>query len=233
MFVIARLAHRHDIQVSLRPSPYGGTTAVVLVPATLIVSEELVIPEPQPAVEVAGGSDGLRAIAMAPDLVEVVDAVDSTMPSFIVDASRKPADRTPASRKPADRPAADAGTYKGMPRRKRQVGQVTQLHGESNGAGTRADDQNTHLGMPKRIRQASLAPQLRSDSWGPTEDEVNDSGSDRTPEDLRARMASMQSGWQRGRIAEPTTDPAAGQAVGQSEVPVGPAVRPAKEEDSL
>jgi signal transduction histidine kinase len=231
MFVVARLAHRHDIQVSLLPSPYGGTTAVVLIPTTLIVSEDRVVPAP--VAEAPNGSDGLKAIAMAPDPVEVVDAVDSTMPSFIVDASRRPADRTPVSRKPADRPAADVGTHKGMPRRKRQVGQVAQLHGEPNGAGTGTDDQNTHLGMPKRTRQASLAPQLRSDSWEPTEVEVNDSGSDRTPEALRARMAAMQSGWQRGRVAEPTTDPAAEQAADQSEVPVGPAVRPAKEEDSL
>ncbi|WP_161602630.1 nitrate- and nitrite sensing domain-containing protein [Thermomonospora catenispora] len=37
LFVVARLADRHDIKVSLRPSPYGGTTAIVLVPADLIV----------------------------------------------------------------------------------------------------------------------------------------------------------------------------------------------------
>jgi hypothetical protein len=171
---------------------------------------------------------GLKAITIAPDPVEVVDAVDSTVPPFILDASRKHADRPPVSRKPAGTPAADAGTYKGMPRRKRQVIQVTQLHGEPDGTGTGADDHDTHLGMPKRTRQASLAPQLRSE---PT-DEVNDSGSDRTPEDLRARMTAMQSGWQRARIAEPT-DPAAKQAADQSQVPVGPAVRPAKEEDSL
>ncbi|MFD9065072.1 sensor histidine kinase [Kitasatospora purpeofusca] len=36
LFVVARLAARHDIQVTLRPSPYGGTRAVVLVPALLL-----------------------------------------------------------------------------------------------------------------------------------------------------------------------------------------------------
>ncbi len=36
LFVVARLAARHDIQVTLRPSPYGGTRAVVLVPAVLL-----------------------------------------------------------------------------------------------------------------------------------------------------------------------------------------------------
>jgi signal transduction histidine kinase len=37
LFVVGQLARRHGIRVMLRPSPYGGTTAVVLVPAALIV----------------------------------------------------------------------------------------------------------------------------------------------------------------------------------------------------
>jgi signal transduction histidine kinase len=36
LFVVSRLARRHGVRVSLRQSPYGGTTAVVLVPATLL-----------------------------------------------------------------------------------------------------------------------------------------------------------------------------------------------------
>ncbi|WP_433469946.1 nitrate- and nitrite sensing domain-containing protein [Spirillospora sp. CA-128828] len=37
LFVVARLAERHDITVTLRPSPYGGTTAIALIPGSLIV----------------------------------------------------------------------------------------------------------------------------------------------------------------------------------------------------
>ncbi|MBN6058280.1 sensor histidine kinase [Nonomuraea sp. RK-328] len=33
LFVVSRLAARHDIRVTLRGSPYGGTTAIVLIPA--------------------------------------------------------------------------------------------------------------------------------------------------------------------------------------------------------
>ncbi|MFF7934932.1 nitrate- and nitrite sensing domain-containing protein [Streptomyces sp. NPDC007940] len=40
MFVIARLANRHGIQVTLRASPYGGTTAIVLIPHEIVVREE-------------------------------------------------------------------------------------------------------------------------------------------------------------------------------------------------
>uniref|UniRef100_UPI001C84D3B5 sensor histidine kinase n=1 Tax=Streptomyces beigongshangae TaxID=2841597 RepID=UPI001C84D3B5 len=39
MFVIARLATRHGIGVTLRPSPYGGTTAIVLIPYEIVVRE--------------------------------------------------------------------------------------------------------------------------------------------------------------------------------------------------
>jgi signal transduction histidine kinase len=39
LFVVAHLARRHGIGVMLRPSPYGGTTAVVLIPRQLVVDE--------------------------------------------------------------------------------------------------------------------------------------------------------------------------------------------------
>ena len=40
LFVVGRLAARHNIKVSLRPSAYGGITAVVLLPFGVIVREE-------------------------------------------------------------------------------------------------------------------------------------------------------------------------------------------------
>ncbi|MCX5197994.1 nitrate- and nitrite sensing domain-containing protein [Streptomyces sp. NBC_00249] len=36
LFVVSRLARRHNIRVVLQPSPYGGTTAVVFLPAELL-----------------------------------------------------------------------------------------------------------------------------------------------------------------------------------------------------
>ena len=39
LFVVAQLARRHGIQVTLRTSPYGGTTAVTLIPRQLIVDD--------------------------------------------------------------------------------------------------------------------------------------------------------------------------------------------------
>ncbi|MEU7001248.1 nitrate- and nitrite sensing domain-containing protein [Nonomuraea sp. NPDC046570] len=46
LFVVARLAARHDIRVTLRGSPYGGTTAIVLIPRDHVVAPEE--PEPEP-----------------------------------------------------------------------------------------------------------------------------------------------------------------------------------------
>jgi signal transduction histidine kinase len=36
LFVVSRLAGRHGVRVGLRPSPYGGTRATVLIPASLL-----------------------------------------------------------------------------------------------------------------------------------------------------------------------------------------------------
>ncbi|NVI91949.1 nitrate- and nitrite sensing domain-containing protein, partial [Actinomadura sp. BRA 177] len=52
LFVVARLAQRHGITVTLRPSPYGGTTAIALIPASLIVENAA---EPEPAVRRPSG----------------------------------------------------------------------------------------------------------------------------------------------------------------------------------
>jgi signal transduction histidine kinase len=40
LFVVSQLAKRHGIRVTLKASPYGGTTAIVLIPQHLVVTEE-------------------------------------------------------------------------------------------------------------------------------------------------------------------------------------------------
>ncbi|MFI9842876.1 nitrate- and nitrite sensing domain-containing protein [Nonomuraea sp. NPDC051941] len=54
LFVVSRLAGRHGIKVSLRRSPYDGTTAIVLLPASLLVNL-------QPPVLVAPATDRVAA----------------------------------------------------------------------------------------------------------------------------------------------------------------------------
>jgi hypothetical protein len=71
----------------------------------------------------------------------------------------------------------------------------------------------TYRGLPRRTRQASLSPHLRG---GPPA-AGRPSGADpvpsdtHTPEQARDLAASLQSGWQRGRLTEtPDAQPAAG-----------------------
>ncbi len=67
LFVVGQLAKRHDITVNLRPSPYGGTTAIVLIPAELVVvpdaaeiaAAELPLPRPSaPVLAPVSGKHG-------------------------------------------------------------------------------------------------------------------------------------------------------------------------------
>ncbi|MFC5672140.1 nitrate- and nitrite sensing domain-containing protein [Streptomyces incanus] len=39
LFVVSRLAQRQNVRVSLQPSPYGGTTAIVFIPDTLLTED--------------------------------------------------------------------------------------------------------------------------------------------------------------------------------------------------
>jgi signal transduction histidine kinase len=62
----------------------------------------------------------------------------------------------------------------------------------------RSAAEGTHRGLPRRVRQASLAPQLR-DRGEPAAEPAGDRAS-RSPEETRNMMASLQDGWQRGRV---------------------------------
>ena len=63
MFVVSQLAHRHGITVTLRTSPYGGTTAIVLVPYTIVVQGTT--PAPQGAASAVAGAVNGRPPASA------------------------------------------------------------------------------------------------------------------------------------------------------------------------
>ncbi len=49
LFVVGRLAERHGIKVHLRMSPYGGTTAIALLPSALVVSPADAVETTEPA----------------------------------------------------------------------------------------------------------------------------------------------------------------------------------------
>ncbi|HEX3492483.1 MAG TPA: ATP-binding protein [Streptosporangiaceae bacterium] len=86
LFVGGKLAARHGVRVSLRTSPYGGTTAIVLMPNSIVA--------PPP-----GTLDGLPADSMEAELAA------ATRPAGL--DLRSGESRAPASRRPV--PPADTG----------------------------------------------------------------------------------------------------------------------------
>ncbi|WP_433477621.1 sensor histidine kinase [Spirillospora sp. CA-142024] len=72
LFVVARLAARHDVSVTLQRSPYGGVTAIVLLPHELVVpAEEMAAGMPPPGSE----PDEDPAPAVASPLDTVTDGL--------------------------------------------------------------------------------------------------------------------------------------------------------------
>ncbi|MEU2626685.1 ATP-binding protein [Kitasatospora sp. NPDC007106] len=57
LFVTGRLARRHGIEVALRRSPYGGTTAVVLLPKAVLAEPPEPAPRPVPVPEAPAGAE--------------------------------------------------------------------------------------------------------------------------------------------------------------------------------
>ncbi|MEV8319657.1 nitrate- and nitrite sensing domain-containing protein [Streptomyces sp. NPDC059900] len=75
LFVVSRLAQRQRVRVSLQPSPYGGTTAVVFIPETLLTDDvpdtngigfRLDRPQPKEAVGRDAAGDKKAALGQVP-----------------------------------------------------------------------------------------------------------------------------------------------------------------------
>ncbi|WP_433246240.1 nitrate- and nitrite sensing domain-containing protein [Actinomadura nitritigenes] len=59
LFVVGRLARRHGVKVTLRTSPYGGMTAIVLLPEDLVVRADTEALESPPALTTRRAEDAL------------------------------------------------------------------------------------------------------------------------------------------------------------------------------
>ncbi|MEU9640858.1 nitrate- and nitrite sensing domain-containing protein [Streptomyces sp. NPDC048188] len=199
LFVVSRLAARQDIRVHLKASPYGGTTAVVLLPTGLLHGEttakrsaaahEAAEAEEQLYTRVTGAT-GQQESAPAPvDRPALTSAVPAATPATASAQGRPPGAPALRLHRPSDaseprdatsRPGADDDPAKSDDRRAPRP------------AGESGD-------LPRRVRQASLAPQLREAGpvepvrpGRPREDE------ERTPEAVRDRMTAYRDGWSRG-----------------------------------
>ncbi|GAA1948317.1 hypothetical protein GCM10009738_22100 [Kitasatospora viridis] len=213
LFVVSRLARRHGIKVSLRASPYGGTTAVVLVPRELLAE----VPGPVPAVTPAPEPPKER------ELVAVAGGAPAGGPR----RARPRGDQRPVTG-PQPVGAGPARTPGGLPRR-RPGGPALVPAPSGTGRHRRADggadgqpdspvpavspapvvsqppavepvaERPAGGLLPRRVKQANLAPQLKGER---AERDSPEPVPERSPEEARATFSSFQRGFSRGR-AEP------------------------------
>src|SRR5215469_6775667 len=77
LFVAGQLAKRHNIKISMRPSPYGGTTAIVLIPRNLVVTEEDQARDPALAAT-AGNAPRIKGRHATRGVAAVVSATETS-----------------------------------------------------------------------------------------------------------------------------------------------------------
>ncbi|MET9843170.1 nitrate- and nitrite sensing domain-containing protein [Streptomyces ossamyceticus] len=134
MFVIARLATRHGIAVTLRASPYGGTTAIVLIPHDIVVHEA---PEPE--------TDGTDADEPPVRSSLVARRVAAAEPEPVrAEPEPEPEDPPAASTRPAETPAANG----------------TRSAARTSSARTNGG----RVPLPRRVPQTSLAAELMEET---------------------------------------------------------------------
>ncbi|KOG16943.1 sensor histidine kinase [Streptomyces viridochromogenes] len=189
LFVVSRLASRHGIKVHLRTSPYGGTTAVVLLPTALLHSATAERSGEKTAdSERSAGRDYARVPAADRHQNSVRVVTDRRQESVHAVADR-PALVAPAPAAPA---AAETQTDTPPPG-------VTTLRLHRPPDNSEASDD-----LPRRVRQASLAPQLREGRHEEQPGAATSHDDDRrTPELVRDRMAAYRDGWTRGGGRQP------------------------------
>ena len=125
LYVVAKLAERHHIRVQLIESPYGGTTAIVLIPTELVVEEPshgIRQIDSRPAAEPATVASRARhardlydadhpAATLTSTMTAVAELVpDDELPVFGQVVAGRRGDRASASPAPPQTPAAATTT---------------------------------------------------------------------------------------------------------------------------
>ncbi|MEV1064825.1 nitrate- and nitrite sensing domain-containing protein [Streptomyces sp. NPDC050263] len=127
-------------------------------------------------------------------------AAEPSQPPALPRRTRQAAARPGGPDDPADRPDTASAQAGGSARSGDQGSsarnQGNPAHGTGSGTGA----------LPRRVRQANLAPQLRQGPAPRTENRADPA--DRDADEVRSRMASLQRGWQRGRVENAAGDDA-------------------------
>ncbi|MDR7277553.1 sensor histidine kinase [Catenuloplanes atrovinosus] len=195
LWVVAELAKRGGIQVSLRTSAYGGLMAIVLLPTRLILT----------APDAAATPPATRERMTPPA------AVPPAVPRRAPEPAAAPAPQTPATTAApvavAEPPMDDSYPTAEMPAIKDGIPAV----GGQTIAPTHAPPTPRAASrppLPVRRPQEHLAQQLREEPPGPVA-EPQAPDTTRSPEQARSRLSQYQRGWKAGRSAEgdgPRTD---------------------------
>ncbi|MBP2330864.1 signal transduction histidine kinase [Kibdelosporangium banguiense] len=199
LFVVARLASRHNIKVELRSSSYGGTRAVVLIPATLLVEDEQ-----DDTAEFSSVPS-----ARTPDSDYVDDVLPFRVSLFMPAAEAAAAEAAAAETAQAAgtrveewiEPQEDPGPV--WPQQEVVEPEPQPAPPSVNPVGTQTAGH--HAGppdrpaLPRRRRQASLAPQLKETRFGPIEPEDDDLDGGRSPDEIRGIMSAFQHQSRRAR----------------------------------
>ncbi|MGW2560762.1 nitrate- and nitrite sensing domain-containing protein [Streptomyces sp. NPDC001514] len=175
LYIVGRLAARHGITVTLTRSPYGGTTAVVLLPNSITTPVD---PEPTPGPAPAPSATPEPAPPSHDRAPEpATGAVVRALPTRV----RRTA--------PAEAAPAGAGT------------EAAPTAPEAGPAPTVADDSGSGPALlPRRVRQASIAAPLLE---GPGHAEPEEPAQEVSAEEMRAIFGAFQRGLDRGRKGEP------------------------------
>ncbi|MCF3101096.1 nitrate- and nitrite sensing domain-containing protein [Streptomyces roseoverticillatus] len=187
LFVVSRLARRHDVKVTLQTSPYGGTTAVVLIPQDLLTEDG---GASRPGDEDTGEQLLAHGRGTAPHRREALAPAPGPAAH---DDVLCPFEPRPDEGEEHHRAG---GALVPLPRRRPASPDPDELPGA---------ELTPTGGLPRRVRQASLAPQLKKDPEAPrtrggtTGPDTAGPEPERDADEVRARMAALQRGWQRAR----------------------------------
>ncbi|MFI0873245.1 sensor histidine kinase [Streptomyces parvus] len=152
--VVGRLARKHGLTVSFRPSARGGTGALMMLPQELISRTVAPAPVPATAAPVAATAPAAPAATPAPaDTVPAVELPAEPEPSHASAAGTDPADAVPAAR---SLDADDASTPL-TPAAEREPEPESESVPESVSESTGSVPEFGESGLPKRRRGRTLA----------------------------------------------------------------------------
>ncbi|MFF9773819.1 nitrate- and nitrite sensing domain-containing protein [Streptomyces sp. NPDC013978] len=207
MFVIARLATRHGITVTLRASPYGGTTAIVLIPDEIVVREAPVPDEDEGTdpVEPPSRASLVAARVAAATAEPQTEAVRQEVDGAVQDGAVQDgaAEGRSAGHARAADTVEDANGARPAPVEEPRAGEPRA--GEPRGGKSRAGKKGGGpMPLPRRIPQTSLAAELKEEAAPCPDGDADDFTAE--------RAASSLAGFQRGTLqarddAEPDLAP--------------------------